>query len=170
MICGAFRRTQNKCERKKALIYRCLRHTGAMCPQCEPFAERLNFRAPADYVAFVRRLITQVGAGPMDVIYGDWLSIHENRRVIAILFSHDEVAVAVLRFRPKAAKIAMSTACDHQAWHSQHHEPLLRANHGTIVLLTPGRVTGKPESYAEGQQAGRRRSTRSFLDMIIGAM
>ena len=101
MICAAFRRTQNKCERKKALIYRCLRHTGAMCPQCEPFAERLNFRAPADYVAFVRRLITQVGAGPMDVIYGDWLSIHENRRVIAILFSYDEVAVAVLRFRPK---------------------------------------------------------------------
>ena len=42
-----------------------------MCLQCEPFAERLNFRAPADYVAFVRRLIAQVSAGHMVVIYGD---------------------------------------------------------------------------------------------------
>ena len=56
---------------KREPNYRCLWHTGAMCLQCEPFAERLNFRAPADYVAFVRRLIAQVSAGHMVVIYGD---------------------------------------------------------------------------------------------------
>jgi len=40
-----------------------------MCPQCKPFAEQLHFRAPADYVAFVRRLIAEVDAARMVVVF-----------------------------------------------------------------------------------------------------
>jgi hypothetical protein len=42
-----------------------------MCPQCQSFAEKLHFRAPTDYVAFVRRLVAEVRAEHMIVINGD---------------------------------------------------------------------------------------------------
>jgi hypothetical protein len=46
-------------------------HNGYMCPNCDAFAERLTFWTPADYVAFVRRLIPQVSTGNLFLIYGD---------------------------------------------------------------------------------------------------
>jgi hypothetical protein len=42
-----------------------------MCPSCDAFAEQRTFKAPADYVAFVRRLITETSSGSLALVYGD---------------------------------------------------------------------------------------------------
>jgi hypothetical protein len=42
-----------------------------MCLECDSFAERRTFETPADYVAFVWRLVTETNNGKMVLVYGD---------------------------------------------------------------------------------------------------
>lgn len=42
-----------------------------MCPTCDPFSEPRTFRAPADYVAFARRLTAETSSGKLVLVYGN---------------------------------------------------------------------------------------------------